>query len=161
MRHNSRERERERGCPIGNLTSQLFGNVYMNELYQFIKQTLKEKYYIRYTDDFVIVHHDRNHLVELKDKIEKFLNETLLLQLHPDKVEIRKYSEGIDFLGYVSTPNARTLRTRTKRRILRKLDGKLQALKNESISEESFLQTFASYLGVMKHANTYRLEEKL
>jgi RNA-directed DNA polymerase len=133
----------------------------MNELDQFIKQTLREKYYIRYTDDFVIVHHDRNHLIELKYKLEQFLSEVLKLQLHPDKVEIRKYSQGIDFLGYVAMPNARELRTRTKRRIVRKLDGKLRALKNESISEESFLQTFASYLGVIKHANTHRFEERL
>jgi hypothetical protein len=133
----------------------------MNELDQFVKQILKEKYYVRYTDDFVIVHHDRNHLVKLKGEIEKFLNDALRLKLHPDKVEIRKYSEGIDFLGYVAMPHARTIRTRTKRRILRNLDRKLQALKNESISEESFLQTFASYLGVMKHANAHGLEESL
>jgi hypothetical protein len=76
-------------------------------------------------------------------------------------VEIRKYSEGIDFLGYVARPHARTLRTRTKRRILRNLHHKTQALKNESMSEESFLQTFASYQGVIKHANAHGLEEKL
>ena len=133
----------------------------MNELDQFIKQTLREKYYVRYTDDFVIVHHDRNHLVELKDKIEQFLNERLLLKLHPDKVEIRKYSQGIDFLGYVSLPHMRVMRTQTKRRIMRKLDQKLFALKNGSISEESFLQAFASYMGVLKHANTHGIQESL
>jgi hypothetical protein len=135
--------------------------VYLNELDQFIKQTLREKYYVRYTDDFVIVHHDQNHLVEVKAKIEQFLNEKLLLQLHPDKVEIRKYSEGIDFLGYVTMPHARVLRTRTRRRIVRKLRERLYVFKNESISEESFLQTFASYMGVTKHANARKLEERL
>lgn len=133
----------------------------MNELDQFVKHTLREKHYIRYTDDFVIVHCDRNHLLEAKEKVEKFLNEKLLLQLHPDKVEIRKYSEGIDFLGYVAMPHARVLRTRTKKRIVRKIGQKLQAFKNDSISEESFVQSFASYMGVMKHANAKGLEEKL
>jgi hypothetical protein len=133
----------------------------MNEFDQFIKHVLREKYYIRYTDDFVIIHHDRDHLIELKNEIEKFLSETLRLQLHPDKVEIRKYSEGIDFLGYIALSHARVLRTRTKRRITSKIEKKLYDFKNETISEQSFLQTFASYMGVLKHANAKGLEDAL
>jgi RNA-directed DNA polymerase len=126
-----------------------------------VKHTLKERYYIRYTDDFVIVHHDASHLAEIKNKIEAFLAERLKLSLHPDKVEIRKYSQGIDFLGYVTLPHARVLRTRTKRRIKRKLHKKLLNLQRANITEQSFLQTFGSYMGVLEHADTHELGEAI
>ncbi len=158
----NRERERERGgYPIGNLTSQLFANVYLNELDQFVKHSLKEKWYIRYTDDFVVVHHSEEHLEEVRRKIEKFLQNSLRLELHPDKVTIRKYSQGVDFLGYVHLPFAQVLRTKTKRRLIRKLREKAIGLKRGKISENSFDSSFQSYMGVLGHANTYELEQKI
>lgn len=150
-----------KGAPIGNLTSQLFANIYMNELDQFIKHGLHVDYYIRYTDDFLIVHHDENHLHELKGKIDDFLKTELKLSLHPHKVSIRKYRQGIDFLGYVTLPGHRVLRTRVKQRMFKKLEKLVRQYKAGEVSEEKLMQSFNSYLGVLGHANSHKLEEKL
>ena len=91
--------------PIGNLTSQLFANLYLNQFDQFVKHKLKVKHYARYTDDFVIVAQDPNYLKSLLEPIKLFLAARLKLELHPNKVEVRKCSHGIDFLGYVALPH--------------------------------------------------------
>jgi hypothetical protein len=133
----------------------------MNELDQFVKHNLKEKYYIRYTDDFVIVHQDRNHLLKIKEEITNFLESKLKLSLHPDKISIRKYKQGIDFLGYVILPKARVLRTKVCRRIFKKLKQQVQQFKLGNISEQRLLRSLDSYLGVLDHANSYKLEQEL
>ncbi|MEK6951448.1 MAG: reverse transcriptase/maturase family protein, partial [Nanoarchaeota archaeon] len=89
-----------RGMPLGNLTSQFFANVYLNKLDYFVKHKLKAKYYIRYVDDFVILHHNKETLEEYKLSIDKFLRENLKLELHPDKSKIIPLKNGINFLGY-------------------------------------------------------------
>ena len=109
-----------RGVPIGNLTSQIFANVYMNELDQYIKQGLKIKHYARYTDDFVIVSEDLKYLQDVLGLVRVFLRENLALELHPKKVTIQKYNQGVDFLGYISFPHYRLVRVKTKRRISKK-----------------------------------------
>ncbi|MBI1812243.1 hypothetical protein HY285_01725 [Candidatus Peregrinibacteria bacterium] len=147
------------GIPIGNLTSQLFANIYLNEFDQFIKQTLKIKRYVRYTDDFVIVAASREALEALLIPIRSFLKEHLHLDLHPHKVTIRKYGQGIDFLGYVLLPHHRVLRTKARRRIMRKLRERITAHKAGLIPEESVEQSLQSYLGVLSHANCYRLSQ--
>lgn len=147
------------GIPIGNLTSQLFANIYLNEFDQFIKQKLKIKRYVRYTDDFVIVAGSHEELEAVLLPIRSFLKEHLYLALHPHKVTIRKYRQGIDFLGYVLLPHHRVLRTRAKRRILRKLRERIAAHKAGLLTEESVEQSLQSYLGVLSHANCYRLSQ--
>lgn len=117
--------------------------------------------YIRYTDDFVIVHPDPEYLLRLKTQIEIFLQSKLKLQLHPNKISLRKYRRGIDFLGYVVMPRAIVLRTKTKRRILRKLNRKVFDFKRGKISEEKFMQSFNSYLAVLNHANSHKLREEI
>ncbi|KKQ03873.1 MAG: RNA-directed DNA polymerase (Reverse transcriptase) [Parcubacteria group bacterium GW2011_GWA2_36_24] len=114
------------GLPLGNLTSQLLANVYMNEFDQFAKRELKVKHYIRYADDFVILSDDKNCLENLIPRISDFLQKELKLQLHPDKVFIKTIASGIDFLGWVHFPEHRVLRTATKRRMLKKLKGNLK-----------------------------------
>ena len=159
-----REREREReskACPIGNLTSQLFANIYLNELDQYVTRELHIKNYIRYTDDFVVVHHNREFLAQLITTIRVFLHVELDLKLHPNKVSIRKYRQGIDFLGYVALPRATVLRTKTKNRILRKIKERLLQLKEDEITEEKFMQILNSYLGVLSHANSHKLRTKI
>lgn len=136
-----------RGIPIGNLTSQLFANVYMNELDQFVKHTLKIRYYMRYNDDFVMVSNLRDELENWLLQIRHFLSEKLKLELHPNKIVLRTYPQGIDFLGYVQFPHYRVLRTKTKWRILKK------------ISQGTGEQSLHSYLGVLSHANTHTLSE--
>jgi len=150
-----------KGVPIGNLTSQIFANIYMNELDQFVKHNLHVNYYIRYTDDFVVAHHDRHYLIEIKEKIEEFLKTKLKLSTHPNKIAIRKYTQGIDFLGYVALPKARVLRTATKRRLFKKLKERVRQFKTDKITETILMQSFNSYLGVLGHADGYKLEQEL
>ena len=138
-----------RGLPLGNLTSQLLVNVYMNEFDQFMKRELKIKYYIRYADDFVILHESREYLGAELPKIQNFLSESLRLSLHPNKVFIKTLSSGVDFLGWVHFPKHRVLRTSTKRRMIKRLE--------ENPKEESR----QSYLGLLSHGNTYKLASKL
>src|SRR5579859_5123331 len=83
--------ESGKGLPIGNLTSQLFANVYMNEFDQFVKHKLKIKHYVRYTDDFIVVSNSLNYLKALLPKMREFLANNLTLELHPNKINVRKY----------------------------------------------------------------------
>lgn len=158
------EREREskprKGIPIGNLTSQIFANIYMNELDQFVKHSLKVKYYLRYTDDFAIVAESREYLEHLLPRISEFLEQKLALTLHPKKVIIRPLYQGVDFLGYVVFPKHRLLRSKTKQRIFKKMRKRVEEYKRGKISKTVLEQSLQSYLGVFSHANTYELKEK-
>jgi hypothetical protein len=147
--------------PIGNLTSQLFANVYMNEFDQFVKHELKIKNYARYTDDFIIVAEDKNYLNNLLPPIQLFLCQKLKLKLHPQKVEIRKLRQGVDFLGYVILPHHRILRSRTKRRMFRKLKQRFADYQKRLISEESLKASVCSYLGMISHYDGYNLSKEL
>ncbi len=150
-----------RGIPIGNLTSQLFANIYLNELDQFVKQILKVKFYVRYTDDFVIAADDTAYLKLINLEIKKFLNNNLDLRLHPNKISIRKFSQGIDFLGYVLRPHHRLIRSKTKKRIFKKLGARIDEYKKGKISAVRLEQSLQSYLGVLSHANAYKLGKDL
>ncbi len=152
---------KEKGIPIGNLTSQIFANVYLNELDKFMKQELRIKYYIRYCDDFVILSKDRKYLENLIVKIGDFLNRSLKLSLHENKMIICKYVQGIDFLGYIILPHFILPRTKTRKRAFRKMYEKSKDLKNGVISQYSFNQTVQSYLGYFKHADSYELRRNL
>lgn len=151
-------KENKRGLPIGNLTSQFFANVYLNELDQFIKHQLKVRYYLRYVDDFVILSTDREELVRLRDKIEFFLSENLKLRLHPTRRKLLPASNGIDFLGYIIRYNYILVR----RRVINNLKQKLREFKLSRTKDFAKLQaTIASYLGHFKWANSYRLAKNL
>lgn len=138
-----------KGLPLGNLTSQLLVNVYMNEFDQFAKHKLKTKYYIRYADDFVIFSESREWLEKQTLLIADFLSCNLKLELHPDKVYIKTLASGVNFLGWVNFPDHRVLRTTTRRRMMRKLrQSKSSATKD-------------SYLGLLKHGNTRRIKREI
>ncbi len=151
----------EKGIPIGNLTSQLFANLYMNEFDQFIKQEMKVQRYARYTDDFIIVSRDEAYLAGLLPVIGRFLAERLALELHPSKITIRKYRQGIDFLGYVVLPGHTVVRTKTRKRMFRKLRGRVRQYKKGAIPEETLFGSLRSYMGVLSHADASQLEEEL
>lgn len=151
----------ERGLPLGNVTSQLFANIYLNELDQFIKHNLKIRDYIRYCDDFIILFENKDYLSDLILPINNFLENSLKLEIHPNKIFIRKFSRGIDFLGYAILPHHIVLRTKTKRRILRKMRRRCPNLKNDLISEKSFIQSLQSYLGILKHCRGHKIERKI
>lgn len=150
-----------RGVPIGNLTSQLFANLYMNEFDQFIKHELRVKCYVRYTDDFVIVSNDSDELEKLIAPINQFLQERLQLSLHPDKVHIVRYGKGVDFLGYVQFPHHRLMREKSEQRMMRKLRHADIRHKRAEFDDARMNATLQSYLGVLSHADAYRLSETL
>jgi RNA-directed DNA polymerase len=149
------------GLPLGNLTSQLFVNIYMNKFDQFMKHKLKTKFYLRYADDFVIFSEDKQQLENIIEPIKKFLHNELKLELHPDKIFIKTVSSGVDFLDMVNFSDHRIFRTKTKRRMLKKISNRYELLQNELISEESFKQSLQSYFGALKHCNGYGLARKI
>jgi RNA-directed DNA polymerase len=138
-----------RGLPLGNLTSQLFCNIYMNEFDQFVKHKLKAKFYIRYADDFVFLSDSKEELVFLIPHISSFLEQELKLSLHPGKVFIKTLASGADFLGWVHFPHHRVLRKTTGRRMFKR------------IYNRPTTETFQSYLGLIKHGNTFKLQQKV
>lgn len=137
------------GLPLGNLTSQLLVNIYMNEFDQFVKHPLKVKYYIRYADDFVLMSENKKELEGLLHLVQDFLQKRLKLSLHFDKVFIKTLASSVDFLGWGHFTNHRVLRTATKRRMFRRLEGKP--------SKEGI----ASYLGLLRHGNTFKLQKQV
>jgi len=149
------------GLPLGNLTSQLFVNIYMNKFDQFAKHKLKAKYYIRYADDFVIFSDDRNVLDKQLAQMQKFLLDELKLEMHPDKVFIKTLASGVDFLGVVHFLDHSVIRTKTKQRMLKKLKRKQEDLNSSVTSKESFSQSVQSYYGVLKHCSGYKIEKEI
>lgn len=137
------------GLPLGNLTSQIFANVYLNELDQFVKHKLKAKYYVRYADDFVILTENKKLLENVLQEIGIFLKNRLKLELHPDKILIKTIHSGVDFLGWVNFADCLILRASTKKRMFNRLD--------EDFSEESL----NSYLGLLSHGNAEKLKSKI
>lgn len=134
-----------KGLPLGNLTSQLLVNVYMNEFDQFAKHRLKARHYIRYADDFVVLSEDKAWLESLIPRMAEFLGDTLSLSLHPRKVSIETLASGVDFLGWVHFFDHRVLRTSSKRRMIRNLAAE---------RSENRLQ---SYCGLLSHGNAKKL----
>ena len=149
------------GLPIGNLTSQLFANVYMNEFDQFVKHELKVRHYARYTDDFVILSETDREFNDLLEKITNFLHDKLHLSLHPHKVDIRKLHQGIDFLGYVVFPYHKLPRAKTRRRVVRKLKQRAEEYRAEKIEEVTLNSALQSYIGLLSHANTHSFSQDL
>lgn len=158
---SSFQQNKNKGIPLGNLTSQHFANIYLNQLDQFVKHKLRIQYYIRYTDDFVILDKSREVLENLINPINSFLKDKLKISLHPDKVAIRKFRQGIYYLGYVSLPYYKVLRVKTKRRMFRKIQKKVEEFREGKISEESLNQTIQSYFGILSHCNSYKLKKDL
>jgi len=139
-----------KGLPLGNLTSQLFVNIYMNEFDQFVKHKLKTQFYIRYADDFVILSREKTELTKTLSYMIVFLRERLALKLHPNKVSIVTIASGVDFLGWVQFTDHKVLRSVTKKRLIKKLQ-------NPELSDART----QSYLGLLKHGNTNRLRRSL
>jgi len=143
--------------PLGNLTSQFFANVYLNELDYFVKHKLKAKYYIRYVDDFVILHSSKTQLEIWKQKINDFLKEKLKLELHNEKSKIVSLSRGIDFVGFRNFYYHKLLRKRNKRKILLRI----KQFKNQEISYEKLLESFNGWNAYSKWANYYKLRKDI
>lgn len=141
------------GLPIGNLSSQFFANVYLNELDQYAKHDLKIKNYIRYVDDILIIDREGEVLSSYVPKIDKFIKENLKLHLHPNKVEINRIDRGFKMLGFVCKPRTRYLRNETIKRAKNKIGGMLKS-KQDS---KKILATANSYFGICRQAKTYKV----
>lgn len=144
-----------KGMPLGNLTSQLFANVYMDPLDKFVKHELRVKHYIRYADDFLLFSQDPSELLGYFIEINNFIKSKLKLSLHPNKIVLRKLNWGIDFVGYITLPYYSLPRKTTVKRIIKALV-KLAIQKPEEV--DAGLQ---SYLGYLKHVNAYKLTNRL
>lgn len=147
-----------KGMPLGNLTSQFFANVYLNELDCLVKNEIRAEYYIRYVDDFVILYTDKNLLQDYALRINMFLKENLQVEIHPDKSKVITLDRGIGFLGFRVFYNHRLL----KKSNLRKMRSRLQSLKKEyNKGLMCYDEVYASIEGWMAyagHANTYNLK---
>jgi len=127
----------------------------------FVVSGLKAQNYIRYCDDFIVTHHDWEYLEKLIPMIRDFLRQELKLDLHPKKVKIIKLHRGVDFLGYVTFSRHLILRTKTKKRMLKKLKVKKQQLDDGTITPEAFNQSLQSYLGILKHCSGHKIRQNL
>ena len=150
------------GLPIGNLTSQFFANVYLNELDQFVKHTLRAKYYYRYVDDFVVLDVSPKQLNECFLRINEFCAKKLMLELHPFKKRIAPIEQGIDFIGFFHKPYYRWLRGRTAAKMVNLVR---QWGNDPRCYDDEFLKKFHSslnsYMGLAKWGSTYRLRKYL
>ena len=143
--------------PLGNLTSQFFANVYLNELDKFVKHKLRVKYYIRYVDDFVILHPSKEQLEIWKRQIEEFLKKELKIELHPDKSKIIPLSKGIDFVGFRNFYHFRLLRKRN----IRNMQNKINRFSKEKISQDKMAEIFQGWNAYAKWADAFRTREKI
>jgi retron-type reverse transcriptase len=149
-----------KGMPLGNLTSQFFANVYLNELDYFVKHELKAKYYLRYVDDFVILHQNKEILEEFKGKVTEYLK-NLKLELHFDKSKIIALREGITFLGYRIFYHYKLLRKSNLRKFKENFKEELYLYEKKSITREELDSSIQGWFGYAMLANTYKLRKNL
>jgi RNA-directed DNA polymerase len=150
----------ESGLPIGNLTSQLFANVYLHELDVFVKQQLRVEMYVRYMDDAVIVGQDKRSLQATRARIAEFLEDQLMLRLN-SKTQVFAAASGVSFLGYRIWATHRLLREGSIKRMRRKLRAFRRQLLHGELVFKEMDASVQSWLGHARHANTYRLRGRL
>jgi retron-type reverse transcriptase len=143
----------KKGIPLGNLTSQFFANVYLNELDYFVKQILKAKYYVRYVDDFVILHENKEQLQIWKAQINTFLMDKLKLELHNEKSKVISLSKGVDFVGFRNFYYHRLLRKRN----IKNMEIKIENFHKGLIRKEKTIERFQGWYAYAKWANSYSL----
>lgn len=135
----------EKGVPLGNITSQIFANIYLNILDKYLKKELKCRFYVRYNDDFIIIMESKEKSEQIRDKIILFAKEKLLLDIPIEKTSVRKINWGVDFLGFTILPKAILLRNKTKNKMYSNINP----------------QNIHSYFGILKHCDSYNLKRKL
>jgi RNA-directed DNA polymerase len=149
------------GLPIGNVTSQVFANVYMSALDHFVKHQLGVKYYGRYVDDFVLVHTNKAYLKSLIPIISKFLKTELHLKLHPKNIYLQHYSKGISYIGGFIKPNRIYVSKRTKGNFHEAIQKQNKLIENtikpNKAEKQMFLSSMNSYLGILRHFKSHKL----
>jgi len=147
--------------PLGNYTSQFFANVYLNELDYFVKHELKAKYYIRYVDDFVILHKNKRILEDYKEKINIYLKENLKIELHSQKSKISTLKTGIIFLGYKIFSCFKLVKKKNKLRFEKKFMKKIEEYKEGLVDYENLIAMLRGWCGYSMWANSYKYRRKL
>ena len=154
-----------KGLPIGNLTSQIFANFYLNFFDHYVQYDLGIEYYGRYVDDFVIVHEDKDFLIDVQAKLRSFLQAKLMLRLHPRKIYLQHFSKGVKFIGAVVKPGREYIGNRTKGNLYAKIHYyNKEAEKNPRKAKKllpDLLASVNSYLGFMIHYKTYKIRRRL
>lgn len=155
---------KDKGLPIGNLTSQVFANFYLDPLDKFVTQALGVKYYGRYVDDFVLVHEDKEFLLGQIPKIARFLENHLLLKLHSKKIYFQHFSKGVKFIGAVVLPHRIYIANRTKGNCWQSISKYNEIVRDHYPSKDeikAFQQSINSYFGFMCHYKTYNIRKKM
>lgn len=147
--------------PLGNLTSQFFANVYLNELDQFIKHKLRIKHYIRYVDDFVIIHKSKAYLEKCRKEIDEFLIEKLRIGLHPDKTRIFPLKQGTEFLGMRIFQHHRLIKKKNLLNFKRKYALYCEDYENKLIDYDTFYDFLEGWIAYIKNASTYKLRKTI
>lgn len=154
---NEEDRIKGKGMPIGNLTSQMFANLYLNELDQYCKRTLGIHFYVRYMDDVIILSDDKKKLHEYKNLIQVFLEDKLKLNLN-NKTAIRPISLGVEFVGYRLWPTHVKIRKKTALKMKRRLKYVKKQFERKELTLDKVNATVQSYMGILKHCNSYSLQ---
>ncbi len=152
------------GLPIGNLTSQVFANFYINTFDHYVKHHLKISYYGRYVDDFVLVHTDKAYLTSLIPVIKFYLQDELHLTLHPKKIYLQHYTKGVKFLGAMIKPHRIYIGNRTKGNFYAAISAQNKIARNHKPTKNeqvNFLSSMNSFLGIMKHYKSYKIRKQM
>lgn len=150
----------QKGIAIGNYTSQIFANIYLNEVDQYVKHTLRVKYYFRYMDDSVILVKTKNEAKEILDKIKKFLKDNLDLELN-SKTQIFKSKQGVNFCGYKTNEYRLKIRDRGKKKLKKKVKLLKKQIKEKKLNCYKAKQYLCGHFGYIKHADVYNLTKKV
>jgi len=150
-----------KGMPLGNLTSQFFANVYLNELDYFVKHILRAEYYIRYVDDFVILHRSRCMLEFYKEQVDEFLKEILKIELHADKTKIFPIYHGAPFLGFRVYYYHKLLKKSNIRHFRRRLEWLIQLYESGEISEQSLIASVDGWLEYARYGDTWKMRKEV
>jgi RNA-directed DNA polymerase len=151
----------EIGLPLGNLTSQLFANIYLNEIDQYCKRILKLKYYIRYADDIIVIVENKEHAQYILNNVNKYIKTTLNIELHENKSKIFPIYQGINSIGFKNYITHKLLRNDCKKKIKRKIKSFKYLYENKRITKEKIEQIVNSWHGHSKKANQYNFIIKL
>ena len=149
------------GIPLGNIMSQDFANIYLNELDQYVKRFLKVRYYVRYMDDAVAIVGSRTEAAELKQRMEEFVIKHLALQANPKKTQIFPARQGVNAYGYKIFTTHRLLRNDSKKAMKRRIKAMDKKLKNGEIELREVRQAVDSWLGHARHSNSFHLAKKI
>lgn len=148
------------GLAIGNYTSQMFANIYLNEIDQYVKHVIHCKYYFRYLDDSICMFKTKEEAKEVLEKIKKFLWNKLKLELN-EKTQIFKNKQGINFCGYKINPYRLKIRDRGKRKLKKKIKELKYMIRTEKIDSKEARKYLCGHFGYIKYANVNNLSNKL